>query len=264
MGLSKEKIWILQQFMFEEVFGELESVFNTLEIPFMPVKGMYLIHEGLSQEMGYRRMCDIDIIVYHRDLQRATDYFFKCESVLPRTCCTDNYRPYETQFYYLYKGSNVLIELHSLLNFPSRFSLPVEGLFKRSEKRGGNKYVLSKEEALIVMVCHLYTHFPFQYREEWSTEAGLLSAKDGFDWEYFWGRAKETGICGFFVFIFRFWNRRYNQDFPVLRHNPYSRFQSMVFSFFGYERIPFWYRRFFIDIAFMNRPLEVVAHKVGW
>jgi hypothetical protein len=259
---SSHKAWALRRLIVGQLLKDLDSHFRRIAVRYMPIKGAYLICRSLAERMAVRRMADIDILVEDSGLAVATEYFFSLANVTPLTHFSANSRPYETQLCYKFAKADVPIELHSMVNFPQRFKLPVNELFERGTPRGEALVLPSAEDALLITACHILTHLPFEFRETWGEEIGLIASQEGFDWQRFWRLAHGTDVPSAVYFVLGL----FLEDVRKTTHAPrgywYSDLQLRLARIVRVDKLPYWYRRAFLEIPFVRDPLWLVAHKI--
>jgi hypothetical protein len=262
MELTRQKQWVLTQMVYQEVLEELDGHFRGCRIPYMPIKGAYLICSGLSAKMPVRQMQDIDILVNEQDMRKASDYFQQLSTVIMKCYYTDNYRPTETSFMYPVGDSYVLVEVHSRLNFAERFVLPAAMLFARSHDGDEIKRLPSPEDALLIHLCHLQSHIPFEFRPETMVEINLLVSQEGFDWKVFWKHSSATGIEPFIYFILKLYHKIYPVRILPSKKHFYADIMAYLFTEPRYNHAPEWVRRIFLDLPFVRKPMWLIWHKL--
>lgn len=263
METQANKSWVVRQFVFSDILAELDEQFAEIGVSYMPIKGAYLIAAGLAEKMRRRRIDDIDLLVNEGDLEKATSHFFALDRTIPRTDYKDNYRPYETQFFRGYKDIYVAVEIHSLLNFPQRFRLPTSALFGRARRQEGEtSYLPCAEDALLIHICHLFTHFFMEFRDTNYEEIAQISAQEGFCWERFWELARETGVDAFIYLVLTLYGDATGVELAFPRRHRYADMQASIIRRFGYENLPQWYKRVFLELPFVRDPWWLVRKKV--
>ena len=255
--------WATVQHVYQEVFDELSVMLSDIHIPHMPIKGQYLICTGLSEKLRYRKMTDIDILILPEDMEKATNHLFAKKDIVPRTHYTENYRTTETQFYYLYNNTRVAIEIHCSLNFPDRFILPTENIFKRGKQMQTSYYLPCPEDALLLHLCHLLTHISFEFRSTIFEEITLISGQDEFSWKRFFDRAQTTGIVHFIYFVLTTYSCTTGRFPPGCKTTWYTKLQAQVACRIGFNRLPQWYRRLFMEMPFVRKPGKLIARKLS-
>jgi hypothetical protein len=256
-----QQSWALRQLLFSEVLRRLDHHFAELNVRYMPVKGAYLIISGCAEKMKRRQMNDIDILLREGDLQKASDYFFTCTGIVPRTYYKDNYRPYETSFNYMVNETAVRVELHSRLNFPQRFKLETADLFSRCRPASGLMLLPSPEDSLIIFLCHLFTHLPVEWRKTTWEEMALLYGQAGFSWDTFWMSSHDTGLKSFMFFMLNLCGAGREALAGAGRPSLYARLLSGAFDRDALQRMPRLLRRLLLEIPFVKNPLWLALNK---
>lgn len=260
--VSQNGKWAITQIILLEILEELEKEFNKINVDFMPIKGAYLISTGLSGQLENRKISDLDILVRLEDLDAASKHFAKLPQCKLIVWYEDNYRPNESVFKYKYNDITYTIEIMNSINSDSRFLLPSFDLFKRSSMIRKNLYYPSVEDSLIIHICHLQSHIPFEFRETNVREALILIKQDTFNWDLFWKSVENTGMKRFFIFFLGFCNKS-SKEFVIPKNRYYfTRLTSSWFTLARYNRMPSFLKRIFLDIPFTRKPFELILQKV--
>jgi hypothetical protein len=262
MQLTPAKQWTLQQIIYADALKEIDAHFSTLGVPYMPVKGAYLICSGLASQLRQREMKDIDILVGETSMRQVSNYFARLNKTVLQEYFTENYRPTETSLLYNIDNTVIQLELHSSLNFPERFLLPERDLFSRALPANGYRRLPSPEDALLIFLCHLQSHMPFEFRASTFDEIGVLSSANGFDWDRFRSRCPSTGMEAFIYFILRAYARERRVLVPVPGNHPYAGLLARWFTPVRYAALPGWARRILFDIPFVRNPGWLIRHKL--
>lgn len=253
-----EKTWVFRQLLYADVLARLDKHFTELKIRYMPIKGAYLIASGLAEKMPFRRMDDIDILILPADFAKASDYFKGLNTVR----FVDNDWPFETSFYYQSGQTSAFIELHHLLNYPERFTLPVETLFSRSIQSRGMLVLPCPEDSLIIFLCHLFVHIAFEIRETSFDEIELLCGQDNFSWEKFWELSLPTGLGPFFYYVLRLFEKRKNRRIMLRKPAMYAVLCARMIGMEEYQKMPRFLRRLVLEIPFARDPLCLMMKKL--
>ncbi len=262
MEITPARQWALNQILYEDVLREIEEHFQHLQVPYMPIKGAHLICTGLAEKMKERFISDIDILVKEKDIQKVSDYFAALNNCNLKTYFTENYRPTESVFFYTINNVQVCLEIQCQLNVPERFLLPGSELFARSTNVDKVKRLPSAEDALLIFLCHLQTHIPFEFRDTTWEEINLLASQEGFDWDVFWQRCPSTGIEAFIYFILKVCRKMFPVPLKPSRHYWFAARMADIFSESQYQRMSPGLRRLFLDIPFVRKPLGLLFYKV--
>jgi hypothetical protein len=257
-GNSPEMTWKLNQVVYADILNELHEHFLKLNVRYMQNKGAYLICSGLAEKMKYRRMDDIDIWVGKEDFEKTSDYF----SSLPRVEVFLDDWDFEREFTYTTGSFECHLEIHSLLNYPARFSLPFEKLFERALPAGETRMLPCPEDALVILLCHALVHIGFELRDTIFDEISLISNQKGFSWDKFWGLAKPTGIEQFMCMILFLYAKKTGRCIVL----PQSSFRAIMgrtlLSGRFYKWMPVAMRKLLFEIPFVRNPEWLLKQKL--
>lgn len=260
--VSEKRRWAIAQIILSDILKELNIEFNKLNIDYMPIKGAYLISTKLSEKLDYRKISDLDILVKPDDLEHASKHFAGLPQCTLVTWYKDNYRPTETVLKYKYKEVVYTIEIMDRINSENRFLLSAEDLFERALPKSKHLYYPSPEDALLIHICHLQSHIPFEFRETNTVEAELYIEDAAFNWERFWELAHKTGMMDFIIFFICFYNKDRKKDVILRKGHYYSRFLASWFTVERYEKTNPLFRRLFLDIPFVRKPYTLLFQKL--
>lgn len=260
--VSEKGKWALTQIILSDILQELGREFNSINIDYMPIKGAYLISSNLSEKLNSRKISDIDILVKPEDLKEASKYFANLPQCTLITWFEDNYRPTETVLKYHCKDIEYTVEIMDRINSEARFLLSSEDLFKRSIFKGKNLYYPSPEDSLIIHICHLQSHIPFEFRETNTLEAQLLISQKNFDWKTFWSIAENTGMLSFIIFFLSFYNKDLMEDVILKKGHYYSKLIAHLFTIDRYNNTFSVIRRVMLDIPFTRKPFALLCQKI--
>jgi hypothetical protein len=256
--IPPEKAWVFRQLLYAEVLRRLDNHFTELKIRYMPVKGAYLIASGLAEKMTIRRMDDIDILILSADFKKTVDYFKGLNTVR----FEDNYWPFEASFHFQWGKTSAFVELHCLLNYPERFTLPVETLFSRSIESKGMRVLPCPEDSLIIFLCHMFVHIAFEIRETVFDEIEVLCSRNGFSWERFWELSLPTGLGPFFYYVLRLFEKRKNRRVMLRKPGMFAVLCSRMIGMEEYQKMPRLLRRLVLEIPFARNPLGLMMKKL--
>jgi len=262
MKITPARKWALQQIFFCNVLQELDTHFRALRIRYMPIKGAYLLCTGLAEKMKERIINDIDILVEEEHIAQVSDYFAGLHNTKLLVHYTQNYRPTETSFLYTIDSASVLIEIQCRLNLDARFLLPTRELFLHSRPSNEVRCLPCAEDSLLIFLCHLQSHIPFEFRPETMEEINLLAYQEGFAWQTFWDRCPATGIEPFIYFILKMYQKEYSAQIPPLKKYGYAHFLAGWFNESRYNRSPEWVRRVFLDLPFVRKPVRLIWYRM--
>lgn len=260
--ISEKGKWALKQIIFTDILEELEKEFNKIDIDFMPIKGAYLISSGLAEKIESRKISDIDILVKPEDLKDASRYFSNLPQFKLVTWYADNYRPTETVLKYKFNEIEYTIEIMDRINSEARFLLPSNELFTRSVNIRDKLYYPSPEDSLLIHICHLQSHIPFEFRDTNLLEADLLINQNDFNWNRFWEYAQKTGMLSFVIFFLEFYLKYYNHEIKFKKGYTYSKVLAKWFTVEKYNHLPSIFKRLMLDIIFTRRPLALISQKI--
>jgi hypothetical protein len=249
--------WVFKQFLYEDVLRDLNDLFQHLGINYMPIKGAYLIASGCAGKFTNRTMVDIDILVLQKDFPEVVLYFKNVNGVEVKP----NYWPFEFSFCFPCKKATVFVEIHSLLNYPERFLLPTEALFARAVSQKQQCLLPCVEDSLIIFLCHLLVHIPFEIRKTVFQEIEILSNQEDFSWEKFWNLSTQTGIQQFFNMLLIYYSKLKKEKVPLKNPSLYAKLLASIGTRKVYESMPVWMRRLFLEIPFVRNPLKLIWGK---
>lgn len=264
MAVSYEKTWIVKQILFQEILEELDKHFTLLQIRYMPIKGAYLIATGIAGRMKNRLMSDIDILIEEKNMHRTADYFSSLQNVSLMKKYTENYRQTETIMLYDAGSFKVCVEIHCALNIPERFFLPVTALFSHATQSKRYRYTPCSADALLICICHMQSHVPFEFRDTSFEEIDCIASQDDFSWEFFRERSRSTGIEAFIYFILILYSRKYYKSIHIQGNYWYARILASFFSLTLYDKMPIFLRRITLDIPFVRKPFHLLLHKITY
>ena len=255
---SPELHWKFLQVLYAEVLHELEAHFLAINVPYMPIKGAYLICRGLASKMRFRRMDDIDVLVKQNDFETVCSYF----SNLPQGTFLKHKWYFEKEFSYSLGTFKCHLEIHFLINYPARFRLPTELLFMRAFPESNCTRVLPcAEDALLILLCHAFVHISFELRETLFEEINLLSEIEGFSWDLFWKYAVSTGIEQFIRMVLCIYSRTMKKPIPL----PYASMAGILLRPFlepkRYSQLPVLVRKLLFEFPFARNPWRLILHK---
>lgn len=260
--VSEAGRWALTQIILTDILNEIHQEFKKIKIGFMPIKGAFLISSGLAEKMQERKISDLDILVQTKDLEKASKHFSELPQCALITWYKDNYRPTETILKYKYKDVIYTLEIMDRINSDARFLLPSEDLFNRSINMDEHLHYPSAEDAAIIMICHLQSHIPFEYRDSNLKELDVLINQNKFKWNKFWEISKRTGMVGFIYFFLCYYQKEYQVKLPLQGIHPYSILLANWFSPKKYEKMRTINKRVLLDIPFSRRPFKLLFQKV--
>ena len=260
--LTKTAKWVITQSLLLEIIVELENLFNKIGVDIMPIKGAYLIRSGLGDRMRTRKITDIDILVKPKDLEVTTDALSKISNCKLIKHYKDNSRPTESIFEYSLNDFKFTVEIMSIINSEDRFLLPAEKLFDRGELQGKTLYFPSSEDALLIMICHLQSHIPFEFRDTNFDEIKVFTEVEDFNWDNFWKYANYTGMGAFNYFILKLYNRETNSNIKFSKRYIYSDLLLRFFTLKRYYKMSELMRRLFLDLPFVRKPIRLVKRKI--
>jgi hypothetical protein len=260
MNPADRRSWQYKQVLFAEILDELNVHFQTLHAPYMPIKGAYLICSGLAEQMPYRTMGDIDILVGKNDFEAVCEYFSK----ITQARFLENKWYFEKTFMYSMGDFHCLLEIHWLLNFPARFNLSTEQLFGRGRASAQFRILPTPEDALVVLLCHTLVHVAYEIRATLFEEITLISGQRDFCWETFWILAAPTGIMPFFCFILSCYKDETRLSTIFLPKTPlYPFILTHIIGMRRVARLPVFLRRIVMELPFVKKPLGLARQKIN-
>ncbi len=259
--VSEKGKWALSQIILSDILQNLGKEFFKIGIDYMPIKGAYLISANLAEKLEYRKISDLDILVKTGDLKMASQHFSDLPQCRLITWFEDNYRPTETVLKYKYNDFEYTIEIMDRINSDARFLLTSETLFERSISKGKNLFFPSPEDSLIIHICHLQSHIPFEFRNTHTKEAKLLIEQKNFNWNQFWQSSNDTGMNSFIIFFLKYYNKDLKQDVILQKGFLYSKILAKWFTIKRYEKMHSILKRVLLDIPFTRKPFILIFQK---
>ncbi len=253
--------WKITRIAAGDLIDRLAAELDKISVPFIPIKGAHLVRSGLAFSMNSRRMDDIDLLISPCHIDLATAHFFSLPWCKPLTDYKESHKRSETQFMAYDDGFSMLVELHSELNFPQRFHLPVELLFSRSTAIGEVEHWLIPEDALLIFGCHLMTHIALEFRETNIEEMKILSSVDGFSWIRFFEIAQPTSVSGFFSLLLLTFAGICPEGIPI-SSNIIIKSIAFIWRKVGWNNLPMLFRRIFFEWIFYKSPTGMLLRKI--
>jgi hypothetical protein len=251
--------WKFKQVIYAEILDEIHVHFNRLGVPYMPVKGAFLICSGLASKMRSRIMADIDILVMEKDFGAVCEYFSTIPHV--RFLCKEWY--FEKTFVYSIGDFECPLEIQWLLHYPARFTLSTDLLFVRGHRVAGFRFLPSPEDALVILLCHMLVHIAFEIRPTIFEEISLISSQPGFCWSTFWELMSQTGIMPFACFVLSWYKRETGVSLPSIPQRPlYSAALGRLMGARLGKRLPVFFRRIVLELPFVNDPRRLIGNKI--
>ncbi|MDR2841133.1 MAG: nucleotidyltransferase family protein [Paludibacter sp.] len=167
-------------FLLYEEFSKITEVFAQNSIFVIPLKGIYLA-EKLYNDIGLRKMSDIDLLTSENDAQ-------KCIEILAQNgYISDNYKsetPEERMIHFpAMRQGEISIEIKSLLNKHQGNLMTEEEIFARLQPISLNQtqcYELEINDLLIFICLHAAKHFYSGYKMNFTSLydiANILSTR---------------------------------------------------------------------------------------
>jgi len=258
-NISPERQWKYQQVFYAEILKDLDLHFFALKVHYMPIKGAYLIFSGLAEKISCRRMDDIDILVKREDFDKVCDYFTN----LPQVTVLKNKMYFEKIFVYSLGSIHCHFEIHWLINYPERFNLPTDALFMRASlQKEGYCLCPSHEDALLILLCHAFTHIGFEFRETLFEEISLVSGQKGFQWDLFWKYAHTTGIELFIKLLLSCFSMDAACNHVAPKSNVIIFLLRPLLSVKRYAHLPHLVKRLLFEIPFARNPWRLILNKM--
>ena len=248
------KLWKISQVVYHDAIESLDSIFSSLNIKYMPIKGAYLICSGLSDLIRRRKMVDLDILV-------EKDRFYQIIGILEKHPFFTKSKEYPYWYFeqpFIFKRDNISIrvEIHYLLNRPERFYLPNEELFSRATKQTKVRYLPSPEDALLITVCHSMIHIAEGLPESFFEEIKVHLCRNDFLWNKFEELLYHAGIGPYGNFIFNLYRKKKDDSAVALERKCwwvevfYSKCRAEKRAT-GTGRM---LRRIFLELPFAKKP----------
>lgn len=258
---SKKRAWIFRQLQLGNALRHLDNIFSTFGIPYMPIKGAYLLSASLAGSIPVRTMVDIDLLVqphhFNETITKLTGHpLFTIGPPDPW---------FFEQPFTIHNGKHdIQLELHHQLNREERFHLPTVDLFKRGHHRSNVCIHPSAEDALTILICHSLVHSGYGLVKSLWDEIEVLSSDPTFSWSRFFTLFGTTGIEPYGFALLRQYASRKQTDIPVP-----SKYRWADILFKGMpERDDFRTRkrflyRGFIEPLFTKAPIHLMGGWIG-
>ena len=189
-----QKWWVALQLLYDDALQGLDEVFESIGVPYMPMKGSYLICAGIAHKISARHMADMDILVHPEDYQKTI-------SLLSNHPHFEIRYPdpwfFEQAFFYIRGERKFNVELHCQLNRRERFRLPAQELFTRGYAQTKVRWLPSAEDSLVILICHTLVHIANGIKDCVNEEMEVLINQETFSWKVFLGIMESTGIMPF-------------------------------------------------------------------
>ncbi len=251
--------WIHQQLIFSDILDFIENIFSSAGIPYMPIKGSYLIAAGIASQIPDRTMLDIDILVrpenFHETISLLSDHpHFKKDA--------PDLWFFEQTFKITRNKDPLYFELHCQINREERFHLSADSLFNRGTAQTPERVLPSPEDAMVILVGHSLVHSGKGLQSSIFNEITEISALKDFCWQRFFTILKNTGIEPYGFALLRAYSRKTDMPVPIpdkhrwadilFRQVPQRNKNSTVYRL--------WYRGF-IEPVFSRSPVKLMF---GW
>jgi hypothetical protein len=252
------KEWVTRQIAFEEILDELDREFASIKVPYMPIKGAYLIRSGLAPKLRTRRMDDIDILVQEKDFPRVCNHLVACGKA---TFLEDSW-PFEKQLNWLAGGLSCLVEINYQLALRARYVLETGDLFNRSVAVSTWGRLPSRTDAMLITCCHALSHVAHELREDWFADMAVISDCNDFSWDTFWKRASATGILPFVGIMVELFIQHGGRCPANKGLTVYGRLLSSSGGVRLHSSVPAIVRRLMWELPFDKNPLGVILQKL--
>ncbi|MFM1771025.1 MAG: hypothetical protein RLZZ71_167 [Bacteroidota bacterium] len=150
---------LTQNIIILHAFDQLREIFISNKIPFIPLKGVDLIHH-LYNDPGVRGTSDIDILIKKSDLKKVRAIFKENnyhESIVDEYefigKLTKNPSPYQ------YSKNGVNVDLHILLNRADEHAIGIEQFWLSAKQKNQTyEYELDPDFKFLHLCLHLHKH----------------------------------------------------------------------------------------------------------
>jgi hypothetical protein len=252
------RLWKLKQVFAAEILTVLQGDFGLCRVPFMPIKGAYLIAAGLAPKMQWRTMDDLDLLVDECNYAKVRDFFLNRR----RLTCVENEYDFKFTIKYPLGSASALVEIHRKVSHTQRFDLKTEDVFSRGRLECGTMRLPSAEDALLITIAHALVHIGFEMRPTLLDEIDLIVSQKEFSPERFWQICLPSGLAAFTCFLLRLKGplRGLQPDCPGGHY--YARLASLAVLTIGYDRFPHCAKRIFLEFPFVKSPLSAIIQMV--
>lgn len=211
-GISAEKVWIFRQLQYQNALRHLDEILSHASIPYMPIKGAYLICSGLASLIKKRIMVDIDLLVQPQHYE-ATIRLFSKHPLFERKSPDPWF--FEYPFTFTSGKHRIELELHYQLNRNERFHLPTTSLFDRGYPQTATRILPSPEDALIILICHTLVHSGYGLPNSIYDEISAICSLPSFRWSRFCFILKSTGVEPYGFALLRSFMRKKARVLPI-------------------------------------------------
>ncbi|MBD3345625.1 MAG: hypothetical protein GF401_11235 [Chitinivibrionales bacterium] len=257
---TPEQTWKLRQVLYGEILDQLDQDFSAMNLQYMPIKGASLICSGLAEKISSRTMNDIDILVLPDRFTRASDYFDSSGTTVARE---KESWPFAKAFYYVSGSTNVVIEMHAMLNRPERFYLPTSTLFKRGTHTRSKRVLPCLEDMLLIMMCHQLVHGAQIPQQSFFEEMKLILSQPAFNRRRFFDYARQTGIASWIYYLLELCKRKESTTLTWPRRFRYPDLLLMLPEFIIYGKQAALLRKIFIELPFSRNPWQLMRYKLS-
>jgi hypothetical protein len=259
VGQGLRRSWQIRQIVYRDALESLDSIFTSLNIKYMPIKGAYLICSGMAERIKERQMIDLDILV-------EKDRFKEIIGILEKHPLFKKGKEdpwyFEQPFFFKNGNHSIRIEFHYLLNRPERFHLPNEELFSRSTKQTAVRYLPSSEDALLIAICHSMIHIAEGLNDSFFQEIKVHLEKKEFEWSKFEKLLYSAGIGPYGKFVFNLYRKKLKRTCPSLEKrywwvDLFNKNTLLSDKTFGIKQIS---RRLLFELPFAAKPYSLAAN----
>lgn len=249
--------WAGRQLLYQEALNLLISYLTEIDVPFLPVKGAYLIQSGKAALLKNREMKDIDIIVRQEDYTKVISFLLKQKQAKQ----LGGYWYFEEEIAINCLSLWVQIDIHYLLNFPSRFYISTDELFQRSLGDSKIYRMLSPEDALLCTICHSLVHFAHDNKELPFDDITVMIQDKDFYWHRFWDLAKKTGVKNFIAYVITLCKIKRNITIPNLPKLSFYTRMLLKIPLSSIYKLPLIARRLLLEIPFVRNPFFLLFER---
>ena len=254
--------WEIVQLLYFEVLQDLDSIFLSLDIPYIPIKGAYLLYCGLADKIDNRKMSDIDLFIRSQDFHTVVAYLKRQSKWMVTKDASANDHPFKIECVYWFYKIPISIEIQTQMDTNERYLLRSDHVFNRCLYKEKMRFMVQPEDSLLIFTCHLLSHILDYLPATMYREIEILSQQEPFSWDIFWRRSRNTGIIHFILFILLISKSPCTiPPLPASLRLFYCYILSYFFTTSLYASMPRHIRYLLLFIPFVRNPWKLAIFK---
>ncbi len=252
-------MWAIQQLIVEKSLEDIHAVFRDGAIQYMPIKGAFLVGQGLASKITKRRMNDIDILVPKKDYKKAIDFLQRDKRFVKQRADSSHFH---STLSYAIADTHIRLEVHHSFNDPLKYVLPSEDLFARCRRVDSALCMPTLEDALLMAMCHALSHIGVYLTEQLFIDMDAIIAEKTFCWQLFWEYAKKTRAASWACFMAALYEKERGVSVTRPHCGLYVQLLSRRVSVQAVNRMPGVLRRLILEAPFVKRPCAVYCQRL--